>query len=238
MSPQKELHAFSGRIQPNSQQKTAMKLAHQFEWYGNKWINAGFSIKCNPTSLECYGNASHSDVPFEITPRYLSDFHRPYNMWQMLPSPRQVKFVAILRNPVPRVWSAYHHVTSPLHRKTADFIKIVHEEVRLLHACYNQTLAMLSSDISAKGFVDLSRCKPVQESYNSFHKCIKANASDPTRPWFVRFTHNFDPQMNKAAFLQAKYMGLVYVGIYGDQLFNYICAGFRPEQILILTSSE
>ncbi|EGD74796.1 hypothetical protein PTSG_07029 [Salpingoeca rosetta] len=294
MSTQKEIHAFNGdllyRQYVNDSPKLAPRLVSRVKWYGSKWGKLGLNIKCDAKTLACHGNAKPDTVPFEFTPRYMSDLRRPYNMWQMLPGPEQTTFVAILRDPVARAWSSYHHALRPEDATPQDFGGLISEEVRLLRSCYNSTLALLSLDglqrahtayqgasaaaknggsrgghsgggdtsankgksnkeasgtatkaamgMEAGGPFDLAQCRDIRAAYDAFHQCMKPKAADAKQPWFVKFTLNYDADMNKPAHAVNRHAGFAYMGLYADQLFNFLCAGFKPDQFIILTSGE
>lgn len=53
-------------------------------------------------------------------------------------------------------------------------------------------------------------------------------------PWFARFTDVGHGRVQNAL----HYEGVVMRGIYVDQIQNFLCAGFRPEQMMVLLSSE
>eukprot|EP00043_Microstomoeca_roanoka_P014189 m.139761 g.139761 ORF g.139761 m.139761 type:complete len:549 (+) comp15956_c0_seq2:115-1761(+) len=268
LSGQKEIHAFGGDMvyhtlseqSPSAHRKVISRL----EWYGSKWSNHGLQLKCDPATLQCSGNAQPDKIQFEFTPRYLPDFRRSYNMRQLLPMPDQVKFVAILRHPVSRAWSSYHHVSKPDDATPEEFDALIREELRLLDICYNTTLAMLTQanpltspnrqfaerrertqteEINEAAdpdqrIVTLSACRHVRNAYANFQQCVNQHAHDPTRPWFVKYTQNPTRSMEKSLYIQNKYMGFALMGLYADQLYNYLCAGFKPEQFIILTSHE
>lgn len=83
------------------------KEVHYFDWYygkGEPWYRGQFPLA---------SRASKSDDPVrrvitgEASPYYLFHPHAPGRLKQLLP---EARLIVLLRNPVDRAWSHYHHV--------------------------------------------------------------------------------------------------------------------------------
>lgn len=181
-------------------------------------------------------------VPFEITPRYICDMRTPYNMQLSLPHAKEVKLVLILRDPTPRAWSAFFQSVWQRFWQDEVYEEVVSEEMSILRACYNHTIGMsfMEPVKGAKGGPWLNRCRDPHAMYRELQTCANAHRSDVHQPWFYRFT--LDPRALSPDGIghnaSDMYEGVAMRGIYADQILNYLCAGFRPEQILVITNGE
>lgn len=198
--------------------------------------------------VKCQGDAAPNSVPFEFTPRYLSDLRWPYNVMQQLPHAKQLKLVVIVRNPTPRVWSAFFQTARPPMWKPEIFIDHVREEVRLMRRCYNSTSAFSlltnewpfhhSTSNMNVAQIRSNACRDPAHVYAALQRCVQTYARDPDQePWFLKYTLAFGlmPRFFNPV-EQAPFQGNVIRGIYVDQFINLLCAGFEPKNILVLTS--
>ena len=85
----------------------------------------------------------------------------------------------------------------------------------------------------------LGRCRDPRSMYKALQSCANAHRSDVHEPWFFRFTLDTSALAKDGIGRNASdmYEGVAMRGFYADQLLNYLCAGFRPEQILVVTNS-
>lgn len=235
MSNAKELHYFNG----DWETRTFDRLLSNANWYSQKWSKHGLKMECDGQTRHCTGNAAPDVVPFEITPRYICDLRVPYNMQASLPHVNEVKLIAILRLPTPRTWSAFFQSTWQRNWNNETYIKVVEEEVEILRKCYNATMAMtLMSPIGKTGHTYTDRCRDPLAMYRELQRCANHYRRDANHPWFFRFTLDGSSLGTADVGAVGMYEGIVMRGFYADQLLNYLCAGFRPEQILVLTNCE
>ncbi|EGD73082.1 hypothetical protein PTSG_04796 [Salpingoeca rosetta] len=248
MSGVKEVHAFRGDHTHEQFARDPFGAGRRWmlksmNWYQSKWNKRGLSIECDLKKFHCQGNAERDMVPFEITPRYLTDYRVPFNMWESLPSPRQMRFVVMLRNPTSRTWSAFFQTMKQRDTSRELFVAQTREELAMLHACYNSTigLTMQDEDISAgrkpPTMNDLHLCRDPRSVYRELQTCVEKHNAHDDHPWFLHYTQfasNDEVPLN----LRVQYEGLTMRGLYADQIFNFLCAGFWPEQLLIMTAGE
>ena len=249
------MHGFRGDRVFAAVAKDAVKsgpnaVVRAMEWYGRQWtLSSNLSITCDPgPPVRCTGNARPEDHPFEITPRYLSDLRVPYNMMQQLPHAKQVKLVAILRHPTPRAWSAFFQTARPPMWKRQTFVDHAREEVRLVRKCYNSSLAfsLLAAEIPGHrpmrldaAHVRQTSCREPITAYVAFQRCVQAHVRDQEEPWFLKYTQAYAEMPRKFGVMEeAPFQGNVVRGFYVDHLINYLCAGFEPQDMLILTQGR
>eukprot|EP01147_Barroeca_monosierra_P005056 gene5056-6968_t len=153
-------------------------------------------------------------------------------MWQYLPSPRSVTLAMQVRDPVSRSLSGWMEKT--LGRGTVpQYRKAVETELGILEKCYNTSLALI--DIHSGKWV----CKSVPDQIRRFRECVTSLSAD--KLWFRLHwveDHNGDPVRLAYRDQSQRTSGTVLQGIYVDQIINYICAGFHPEQFVITTRTE
>eukprot|EP00049_Salpingoeca_infusionum_P018744 m.358596 g.358596 ORF g.358596 m.358596 type:complete len:479 (-) comp18193_c0_seq1:1036-2472(-) len=275
----KEVHAFRGdniysKLGRNDTIPQRLNTLKKFQgWYTGKWAKQGYSTRCDESqdgsTLHCQGNALKSDVMFEITPRYMIDLRAAHNMWQYLPSPSQVKFVVMLRDPTPRTWSGFFQILTQHYWNEDEFRRYVRLELPLLKACYNDTLSYTKlwlDKYSQQHLGSLDVCRDPRTMFRAFQECVNGervklndairpdsdaeqydpSSSDATvvkdeseAPWYYKLTlfGGLHPR-TYTVHQSTHYEGLLIRGFYVDHLYNFLCAGFKPEQFLILTSGE
>eukprot|EP00730_Choanoeca_flexa_P012727 TRINITY_DN4562_c0_g1_i1.p1 TRINITY_DN4562_c0_g1~~TRINITY_DN4562_c0_g1_i1.p1 ORF type:complete len:454 (+),score=78.34 TRINITY_DN4562_c0_g1_i1:147-1508(+) len=243
----KELHGFRGdlarkAIMAGSSGGLARTAQRTMDWYHRKWGTRGLSMKCNATLGRCQGNADPATAPFEITPRYITDMRVPYNMQSLLPNADTLKLVLLLRNPINRTWSSYHQSTKAHMHTNRMFAQMMVNETRLLRACYNGSLGYMtfgSGNTTTIGVANLKACRNPWYMYRKFALCLKEQLVDDPNPWYVKYTLAYDLFLTRFRLSdQTPYEGLIGRGIYVDQLLNYLCAGFDPKSILVITQGE
>lgn len=83
------------------------KEVHYFDWYydkGESWYRGQFPMV---SRLSTSGGSAQRVVTGEASPYYLFHPHAPGRLKQLLP---EARLIVLLRNPVDRAWSHYHHV--------------------------------------------------------------------------------------------------------------------------------
>lgn len=250
-----EVHAFRGdrtfaAVAKDPRENGPFAVVRSLEWYGHQWTaSANLSITCDKgPPIVCKGNARPEEVPFEITPRYLSDLRVPYNMVQQLPHVKEVKLVVILRHPTPRAWSAFFQTARPPMWRRHIFVDHVKEEVRLLRQCYNSSMAFSLLGAETPGHrpsslsidhVRHTSCREPVTAYVAFQRCVQAHVRDQEEPWFLKYTQAYTEMPRAFGVLEeAPFQGNVVRGLYVDQFVNLLCAGFDPRNILVLTQSR
>lgn len=251
----KEIHAFRGdrvftQVAKDPVTAGPNALVRSLEWYGREWnVSAGLSIHCDAgPPVRCRGNAEPGHVPFEITPRYLSDLRVPYNMQQQLPHIAGVKLVVILRHPTPRAWSAFFQTARPPMWRRDTFVDHVREEVRLLRRCYNSSMAfaLLAADTMGHrptrlgaDHIRATACREPIAAYRALQRCVQAHVRDPDEAWFLKYSQAYSEMPRQFGVLEeAPFQGNVVRGFYVDNFVNLLCAGFRPEDVLVLTQGK
>eukprot|EP00056_Hartaetosiga_gracilis_P015379 m.241632 g.241632 ORF g.241632 m.241632 type:complete len:192 (+) comp24553_c0_seq1:521-1096(+) len=78
-------------------------------------------------------------------------------------------------------------------------------------------------------FVNEDVCTPVKEMYERAMACARTKIGDG-KPWFQTPT--------EIDYGDKLYESVLTRGIYVDQLRTFLCAGWRPEQFLIITTNE
>eukprot|EP00045_Choanoeca_perplexa_P013006 m.144903 g.144903 ORF g.144903 m.144903 type:complete len:481 (+) comp16209_c0_seq11:118-1560(+) len=243
----KELHAFRGEVtrktvNGGSTQRLKRIAMRTVRWYSHKWAASNLSMTCNPIDGRCNGTALPTQAPFEITPRYLSDMRVPYNMHTLLPNVNSLKMVVILRNPIARVWSAYHQSTASQYHTNRVFAELMVNETQLLYTCYNSSLGYMTFGINQTtniGMDSLHVCRDPWYMYRKMGLCVRDNTPNPDKPWFVKYTQAYDlTPTNFRLQDQTPFEGIVARGLYVDQLLNYLCAGFQPESLLVISQGE
>ncbi|EGD78994.1 hypothetical protein PTSG_01965 [Salpingoeca rosetta] len=180
---------------------------------------------------------------------YLSDRRSPWSLHEVLPHAAQVKLVLQIRDPVTRTLSGFRQ-GSP--GDTVDeFAAVTSTELHLLHHCYNSSLQLAHPSPKTTG--DSSNpfgitCNTGHHQYAALYRCVSALAESADgkaltqdRPWFQHFTRKGNKellQQHVSLKLLKKYEGHVHRSIYVDQLINFLCAGFRPDQFIVVTTTE
>jgi hypothetical protein len=121
-------------------------------------------------------------------------------------------------------------------------VEAVREEVHILSHCYNSTLGMSFMAPAAGIRLDadpwLARCRDPHAMYLALHHCAVKHRYNASHPWFYRFTNRRSGDLEGGRGILPLYEGLVLRGMYADQILNLLCAGFRPDQIMVVTSCE
>ena len=184
-------------------------------------------------------------MPYEITPRYLTDYRVPFNMWQLMPSPQQAKFILMLRHPTSRTWSAFFQTLKQKDWDNHTFLQQTREEIALLRQCYNTSMGYMAQDKAVlsgtqwPGMNTLHMCKDPRSSYMQFQDCVMQHSPNASHPWFFHYTQfEVDGMPQFSPKDRVRYEGITMRGLYVDQLFNYLCAGFHPQQFLVMTTGE
>eukprot|EP00055_Hartaetosiga_balthica_P003266 m.140136 g.140136 ORF g.140136 m.140136 type:complete len:430 (+) comp27269_c0_seq1:31-1320(+) len=165
-------------------------------------------------------------IPLEITPMYAVQEDIPYLMMEVLKEIRsKVKLFVIVRNPISRAYSGYFQAQKT--RTPSMFGSYVEQELDILDKCYWDGI-----------FVNPKVCPLPSENHAHLRKCVKTYGKG--FPWFGRTT---DYKLKKTdhdehGVSYVLYEGLIRRGIYRDQLQNYLCAGWKAENILITTLSQ
>ncbi|EGD79802.1 hypothetical protein PTSG_10785 [Salpingoeca rosetta] len=169
-------------------------------------------------------------LPMEITPVYMYDRRVAYRMMEVLrPKKDGVRLIAVLRNPVPRAYSGFFQLDEKVDPK--DFHDLVAAEVDVIRKCY----------IDGLMFVNEQHCHPAEYQYEALRKCVEENVADG-RPWYERFiiplNNNASKTTNDNGYSYWLHEGILLRGMYADQLKNFLCAGWKPEQIFITTTTH
>eukprot|EP00055_Hartaetosiga_balthica_P003440 m.7777 g.7777 ORF g.7777 m.7777 type:complete len:370 (-) comp2916_c0_seq1:74-1183(-) len=156
-------------------------------------------------------------VPSELSPVYMVDKYVPYRMMHIFKRQwESVRFIAILRDPVERAYSGFFQSSVGMTYK--QFPHQMRIDMEAVSKCYLDAL-----------FVNENNCLSPKEMYANAEKCRKEKIGDGN-PWFD--TPSELPESMKL------YESVLYRGIYVDQLRNYLCAGWKPEQFLIISTNE
>lgn len=162
--------------------------------------------------------------------RYMFDRRVPYRMMDVLGQIKEkIKIVAIIRNPVFRAYSGFFQSDDEVTSK--DFADLVKSEIEAIRKCYVPGLIFVNDKI----------CHTPKVHYSALKTCIAHEVNDG-RPWFERFIvpleSSFRGEINKEGYSYWQHEGVLLRGIYIDQLKTFLCAGWKPEQIFITTTSE
>eukprot|EP00055_Hartaetosiga_balthica_P004937 m.13747 g.13747 ORF g.13747 m.13747 type:complete len:505 (-) comp4192_c0_seq1:61-1575(-) len=197
-----------------------------YKLYLSNWKDAYSRTKCNEEKMTCHIDEKYERVGFEITPGYISNRYSPYAIRYSVPHWDKLKFLLILRNPAQRVFSGLYqmHEDVPMEKMEA----IVTKEIDALKKCYEETMALKHLDT----------CKFAHFQYVDMHTCLtKYSLLSKKTPWFSANYYGWST-IQASADRRSLYDGHVMRGIYVDQIVNYLCAGFSPEQFIVVTSEE
>ena len=203
----------------------------------------------------------------EVTPVYIANRRVPWVLSEVLPHASEIKFVLLIRNPIARTLSGFFQSSkrsnmtafesttrqeiSLLRRCYAHAFAITRSSFStnvLQHMASPNTHSKHSThDNGSKGTGlyqphsgDI-QCRTGNQQYDALQECLgsmnKRDVGVDDAPWFRFFTHpsSIRARPEKPAM---EYQGHVYRGMYVDQLANYLCAGFEPEQFIVLAASE
>lgn len=203
-------------------------------------------------------------ITVDFSPNYSFDRRVAWAIQQILPHAQStLKFVLILREPVARSLSNYAWVTrndagyeprNPIYAESAE------AEMKLLRLCYNATLAFqphasshtqplkFSNDVAANGnaagaaatpqHASTAWCRTAHAQYAAFAECVRplvgSTKAVPNVSWFEYLFHDKDAKIYK----ETLYEGILLKSMYVDNIVNFLCAGFKPEQFIIVTNGE
>lgn len=145
------------------------------------------------------------------------------------PRRESVRLVVLVRDPVPRAYSGFYQLDDKA--DASDFHNLVAREMEVIRKCYIQGLM----------FVNEAHCHSAEEQYAALRRCVRQVVADG-RPWYERsiapLNNNYSSSVNENGHSYWMHEGILLRGIYADQLKNFLCAGWRPEQIFISTTSQ
>ena len=176
----------------------------------------------------------HGPIRFEVTPSYMSHRQTPYAMAAAFRSAgllhSSVKLVFTLRNPAARAWSAVHQATLGKTKRIRPeaFHELVRRETQILRHCYGGSLSLERGCDGRTG----------EEQNRRLAECVATNPFNDKAPWFARFTQTSSTRAQNVRHAQGMHEGVVLRGMYVDQVRSFMCAGFQPEQMLFLSSTD
>lgn len=142
-----------------------------------------------------------------------------------------VRVLMVLRNPVARAVSGFYQLNamhghsylqdagvSPL----AVMKSLFETEITLLNRCQHHLSLKLG-------------CRTSEQQVGSLLRCLsEAQAASAIKgKWFRRFNTNTNSGGDMVF-----HEGILLRGYYADQIRNFICAGFRPDQLILATTGE
>lgn len=221
---------------PNAKVQTKRIIATYMD-YLKSWPEAKQATSCAKGNMKCKVNG-YDKVTLEISPSYITDRRAPWVMHEVLPHAKTVKLLLLLREPAARALSGFgqscHSCTMEEYDKTAL------EEVALLRKCYSATMGFETPGHRSGRAPTDSVCSTGHEQWSSLHECAKNDMIRSKHPWFRRFTSKSVDFDFKGHFKENGNLheGVILRGIYVDSIKNFLCAGFKPEQFLIITNKE
>eukprot|EP00056_Hartaetosiga_gracilis_P003268 m.61502 g.61502 ORF g.61502 m.61502 type:complete len:416 (+) comp11392_c0_seq1:85-1332(+) len=168
-------------------------------------------------------------IPTEITPSYASQEEVPYLMMELLKDFKdKVKLILMVRNPTKRAYSGFFLQAPPHTRTSMEFDYFIEEELKILDECYSKGL-----------FVNPNTCPPPEVLHTDIKACVKEHGKRGM-PWYEYHAdhHLYFADTNEEGVKYVYYDGLIRRGIYVDQLQNYLCAGWKPENIMVASLTE
>lgn len=242
----KEEHFFDNKqvahFDPNSDVDRSEVKEHYMRYLGESWPQARHATNCSSETMRCETvNGGYNQGTIDISPSYIADRRVPWIMHELLPHASTVKLLLILREPVARTLSGFFQACKGCYM---DHLRtVVPRELELLKKCYNSTvgfgagyganMARLPSD---------SICSTGHEQMARLHTCVRDDVREDNKPWFGHFTldsvADLEPFRQEIHRRNDPYQGVLFRSIYVDSIKNYLCAGFRPEQFLIMTTNE
>lgn len=236
----KEEHFFDGSdlsiYDPNAEVEDRA-IAKVYMQYLKGWPDAKKATVCSRSKMTCKVR-NYNKVTLEISPSYITDRRAPWVMHEILPHAKTVKILLLLREPAARALSGFgqscHHCTMEQFDDTAV------EEVALLKKCYSSSLGFIAPGHRSGKAPTGSVCSTGHEQWARLHECAKEDMAVSRHPWFRRFTSksvkfDFDKPFQEEGNLHE---GVILRGLYADSIKNFLCAGFRPEQFLVITNKE
>eukprot|EP00730_Choanoeca_flexa_P019565 TRINITY_DN9564_c0_g1_i2.p1 TRINITY_DN9564_c0_g1~~TRINITY_DN9564_c0_g1_i2.p1 ORF type:complete len:381 (+),score=105.83 TRINITY_DN9564_c0_g1_i2:238-1380(+) len=242
----KELHYFDN---PGADAPGA--TVFKYQRYASNWRHASSKLACNRTLPSCRLTQRHGFETIEFTPNYLSDRRVPARMQRILPHAASLKFIVILRDPVTRALSGYWQADATnMTLEVATQAALI--ELELLERVYNRTLNLTNASCKAGRCANAAAMPDGLQQYQQLNaaltEMVKTKLTDRLdKPWYMRQLSTLPapdvPWGNVAGVVDTTKLRKIYQGhilrsIYVDQFRNYLCAGFRPEQFVILTITE
>ena len=227
---------------PDNANVAASDVRAQYLRYLRSWPPARQTTNCSQTTMQCQPiDGGFDDVTIEITPSYIADRRVPWIMHEILPHATEVKLLLVLREPVARTLSGFFQVCKTCHGSLME--QVLPRELELLKKCYAATAGFGAGYGTRMAKAPTARvCATGHEQMARMHACVHADAEKDDKPWFGQFTRmsvaeeeRFHENPHRG---RDPYQGVIFRGIYVDSIKNYLCAGFRPEQFLIMTTSE
>eukprot|EP00045_Choanoeca_perplexa_P004498 m.38664 g.38664 ORF g.38664 m.38664 type:complete len:385 (+) comp12606_c0_seq4:192-1346(+) len=230
----KELHFFDKLVTQPIQPQSNRAL-QVYKNYARKWPRANRKLTCQGGS-GCNMSTGYSMETTECTPIYLSDRRVATQIRNVLPHADSVKFLVILRDPVERANSGYWQA-NPNSMTVKWATELALKEVDVLNQVYNTTLSLHRAKLRGRQILNHDGCATGWEQYKLLDAELQAKKID--KRWFSNTLKTLPGSrvFGSSGRFPAR-EGHVYRGIYVDQIRNYICAGFKPEQFLILTNGE
>eukprot|EP00049_Salpingoeca_infusionum_P009921 m.168660 g.168660 ORF g.168660 m.168660 type:complete len:532 (+) comp14481_c0_seq1:198-1793(+) len=233
----KELHFFDKGIAMTQYVNRTFDPVELYLEYLSRWRNASAATEC--TGRRCRLAESYTQTAYEITPVYMVDRRAPWLMQQILPHMHQVKLVVVLRDPASRALSGFFQGV----KKGASielFNDMVPREIALLRECYNATLRLEAPELAGED----ASCRNGFDQYLALHKCAKVVSERDNHPWYWGYLQLSLP--NETLLVDdidngpqlAIHAGHLFRGLYVDQIKNFLCAGFRPDQFLFITATQ
>uniref|UniRef100_A0A7S0ZDD4 Sulfotransferase domain-containing protein n=1 Tax=Timspurckia oligopyrenoides TaxID=708627 RepID=A0A7S0ZDD4_9RHOD len=234
----RSLCADRNRRNPTLYHASWRNVASHYKQYAKQW---GIDVKCNHITRECVSrNAAWQftgNLTWDISPGYMPQPTAPYHMREILPRADLVKLIFILREPIHRAISGFWQAAEKekIYSLMGSFIddnastRLISNELKFLRKCYNRAYKMIDG-----------RCRSPEDRAYQAQICMNEHEKVQWRgidyvPGALFFQDKQAVEPDGSFF---HHDGNLYRGIYVDMLKNYLCAGFKPEQILILTTSE
>eukprot|EP00899_Mesostigma_viride_P021042 jgi/Mesvir1/2893/Mv13966-RA.1 len=205
-----------------------MYLQYLRQWQRSDITKVSKSVACDH-DYRCTAPYLNGKGGIEFSPGYMVDRRAAWNMMVVLPHAHTMKLVVILRSPSQRAYSSFLRMVSEPER----FLPLVRQEAAILKECYMSTMAIR----------DERSCRPGHRQLDLFQECVGAYVRKHKlkEPWFSWLSHqdNF-PRAHCSSLCRALqvFAGMLLPGLYADALKNFLCAGFRPDQITIITTGE
>ena len=227
---------------PNNANVTTKDVRAQYLRYLRGWPRARQVTRCSRATMRCHlTQGGLEDATIEITPSYIADRRVPWIMHEILPHATEVKLLLILREPVARTLSGFFQVCKTCGERRMR--RVLPRELQLLRKCYAATAGFGAGYGTGMAKAPTAgACATGHEQMARMHACVHADVEKDNKPWFGQFTRMSAPAAERFHKNPARgsdpYQGVIFRGIYVDSIKNYLCAGFRPEQFLIMTTSE
>lgn len=153
-------------------------------------------------------------------------------MQSILPNNSNLTILFILREPISRAVSGFFNSQNRFHNNvTLDNFLLT--EMMILKLCYERTLSLRKKcESSLNRMSNLAKCvsqyHPLTNSFHYWYQSLTSRVAhlDENWQWGHADKNSFFPD------------AVLLRGLYIDQIRNYICAGFHPSQIMIVTYSQ